>query len=119
WIRCVIDVADVEAGGAKDADVGDALGGRRVPERTALAIGLNKMDATGPERGVPGGLTLGPYKGVVLGVDPDPSFEQTLLVSLGDDIYGVCHSTVPQCRARHPEFVVLLTQARLHTQLGV
>src|ERR1700733_10549072 len=72
WIRCVIDVADVEARGAEDAYVSDALGGGGVPERSALPIGLNKMHATGPERGVLGGLALGPYEGVVRGIDPDP-----------------------------------------------
>ncbi len=63
------------------------------------------MHAMDPERWVLRGLTLGPYQGVVRGIDPDPAFEQTLLVTHGDNIDCVCQSTVQQRSAGRLEFV--------------
>src|SRR5208283_3595 len=118
-IRRVIEVVDGEARRAENAHLGDTVSGSRKPEGTALLIRMNKMHAFSPERWVLGGLTLGPHKGVILGVYPDPPLEQTLLVTLRGEVDCVGWPEANYLSTHHMEFVIVRAQASLYEYLRV
>src|SRR5271165_464995 len=111
----VIEIANADIGGAEDPRIGDAGGRFRKPERAALAVLLDEVNAARPERRILCRPTLNPRDCIILCIDPYASAKQILVGPLGNRVDNIGGPALQVLRSDQVKLIVARNQTCLGT----